>query len=96
MKREDVKTFDDFMAYTVEKDPTLSSLYATNDIIIDVVHQIVEQRKKLGLSQRELAKQAGIKQPVLARLESFRSTPNLETIAKLLHPLGMKLSITNA
>ncbi|SHL23475.1 prevent-host-death family protein [Desulfatibacillum alkenivorans DSM 16219] len=40
-------------------------------------------REHLGLTQEELAKQAGIKQPALARLEKAESRPRKSTLKKL-------------
>lgn len=51
---------------------------------------LIERRQKLGLTQRELAELSGVKQPVLARMESGATIPKLETLFKLAHALGMK------
>ena len=55
--------------------------------------ELVKARKELGLSQRELEKISGVKQPVIARIESGVSSPKLDTVVKLLAALGKKLTI---
>ncbi|MBR5317094.1 MAG: helix-turn-helix transcriptional regulator, partial [Lachnospiraceae bacterium] len=44
-------------------------------------------------SQRELAKLCGVKQPAIARLESLKATPQIDTLFKILAPLGYTLAI---
>ena len=55
---------------------------------------MIEAREKKGLSQRDLAELSGVKQPAIARLESMKSTPQIDTLLKILAPLGYTLSIT--
>ncbi|MCD7824098.1 MAG: helix-turn-helix transcriptional regulator [Oscillospiraceae bacterium] len=59
----------------------------------ELIGKIIEARELKGLSQRDLAEISGVKQPAIARLESMRSTPQIDTLCKLLSPLGYKLSI---
>lgn len=58
-----------------------------------LIGKLIEARKEKGLSQRELAEISGVNQPAIARLESMRSTPQIDTLFKLLSPLGYTLSI---
>ena len=57
---------------------------------------MVEQRNALGLSQRELAAMCGIPQSSVARIESFKTIPNLDTLLKIFQQLGLKLNVTAA
>jgi transcriptional regulator with XRE-family HTH domain len=54
---------------------------------------MIEAREQKGLSQRELAEISGVKQPALARLESMKATPQIDTLFKVLLPLGYTLEI---
>lgn len=58
-----------------------------------MISKLIEARESKGLSQRELAEISGIKQPAIARLENMRSTPQINTLFRLLAPLGYTLSI---
>jgi len=58
-----------------------------------LVSEIVKRRIDLGLTQRELSKKCGIPQSAIARLETLVVTPRLDTIFKLIGPLGIKLKI---
>lgn len=58
-----------------------------------LIGKLIEAREQQGLSQRDLAEISGVKQPAIARLESMRSTPQIDTLFKVLQPLGYTLSI---
>ncbi len=53
-------------------------------------------REAQGLSQTQLAELAGLKQPAIARLESMKATPQIDTLFKVLKPLGYTLAIVPA
>ena len=38
----------------------------------------------------------GIPQSSVARIESFQTTPNLDTLLKIMQPLGLKLVVAQA
>ena len=50
-----------------------------NDVAIKVIHYRVSR----GLSQAELARMIGMRQPNIARLESGEHEPSLSTLARL-------------
>ena len=60
---------------------------------VALIGKMVEAREARGLSQRELAEISGVKQPAIARIESMKSTPQLDTLLKVLVPLGYTLKI---
>lgn len=64
-----------------------------NEFETKLISKLIEARESKGLSQRELAEISGIKQPAIARLENMRSTPQIDTLFRLLAPLGYTLSI---
>ena len=90
MKKE-INTLADYMA-----DETRVSKAEREQINFQValIGKMIEAREKKGISQRELAKLSGVKQPAIARLESMKSTPQIDTLFKILAPLGYTLSIT--
>lgn len=90
IKGTEYTTFNDL----VNDDSLLTS--AERDIInfeISLIHKLVEAREEKGLSQKQLADLSGIKQPALARLESMKVTPQINTLLKILKPLGYTLAI---
>ena len=61
---------------------------------VQLIGKIVEAREEKGISQRDLANISGVKQPAIARIESMKTTPRIDTLFKILTPLGYTLSIT--
>ena len=60
---------------------------------VSLIGKIIEAREAKGLSQRELAELSGVKQPAIARMESMKTTPQIDTLIKVLMPLGYTLAI---
>lgn len=60
---------------------------------MDLIKAVIEVRRKNNLSQRELSEKTGIKQPVIARIESSTNSPKASTLIKLLYPLGYTLKV---
>jgi len=61
-----------------------------------IIGAMIDKRSELGISQRELAAICGIPQSSVARIESFKTTPNLNTLLKIMRPLGLKLTVASA
>ena len=60
---------------------------------IDLVGKLIEAREQKGISQKRLAEMSGLKQPAIARLERMQATPQIDTLFKVLKPLGYTLAI---
>lgn len=60
---------------------------------VALIGELTKARKEQGLTQRELETLSGVKQPVIARIESGNVTPNLNTLLKVLAPLGKTLAV---
>ncbi|MGI6607182.1 MAG: helix-turn-helix domain-containing protein [Peptococcia bacterium] len=63
------------------------------DFEVALIGKLIEARESKGLSQKELADLTGLKQPAIARLESMKVTPQIDTLFKILHPLGYTLAV---
>ena len=66
---------------------------AESDLRVALIGELIKARKERGLSQREMEALSGVKQPVIARMENGSTVPNLNTILKVLAPLGKTLYI---
>lgn len=64
-----------------------------SDLRVSLIGELIKARQEKGLSQRDLEKMSGVKQPVIARIENGATTPNLSTVLKVLAPLGKTLYI---
>ena len=63
------------------------------EFIVELIGKFIEAREAKGLTQKELAERAGIKQSAVARLERMQAIPQIDTLFKLLQPLGYTLEI---
>lgn len=63
------------------------------DLKVKIVGEILEARKKAGITQTELENLTGIEQDFIAGLENNRTDPHLTTVLKLLRPLGLTLDV---
>lgn len=59
-----------------------------------LIDYLIAERERQGLNQRQLADRSGIKQPMLARLESKRACPTIDTLCTLAHALGCTLTFS--
>lgn len=66
---------------------------AENNLQAALICELIKARQMQGVSQRELEAMSGVKQSAIARLESGNSSPTLDTLFKLLVPLGKTLAI---
>ena len=91
-----MKTWNDYKEHVRDVDPEVSKDLEEVEELSKIVKAMVEQRNALGLSQRELAAMCGIPQSSVARIESFKTIPNLDTLLKIFQQLGLKLNVTAA
>ncbi len=59
----------------------------------DIIEAVIEARNRSKLTQRELSKISGVKQPVIARLEKYSNSPQVNTLIKLLYPMGYTIRV---
>ncbi len=84
-------SWDDF-----EKEIFTPEEIAASELRAELIVELIKARKEKGISQKKLEKLSGVKQPVIARMETGDTNPQLSTILKVLAPLGYKLAIVPA
>lgn len=62
-------------------------------IEMEIIQATINARKNNKLSQEELSKKAGLKQSALARVEKGLHSPSINTLIKILTPLGYTLKV---
>ncbi len=62
----------------------------------NIIDLLIEQRHNRGMTQKELAQAACLTQSVIARLESKKATPQLDTLLKVAAALGCDLAVVPA
>lgn len=58
-----------------------------------IISELVRIREVQRMSQKKLSEMVAMSQPSLARLESKRISPGIDTMLKLLAPLGYTLDV---
>jgi predicted transcriptional regulator len=64
-----------------------------SQISADLISTIVKRRNELGLSQRQLADKCGIHYVAIARLEKNGVIPRIDTLSKIVKPLGLRIKL---
>ncbi len=59
----------------------------------ELIRTMIKIREEKGLTQSQLAEICNIKQPVIARMESAVHSPQINSLLKILAPLGYTLQI---
>ena len=76
----------------------IDSLLTAEEILesylrVALIGELIKARQEKGFSQKKLEELSGVKQPVIARMEKGQTSPQLDTILKVLAPLGKTLAI---
>ena len=58
-----------------------------------LIGEVLAARKEGDITQREWEEISGIRQPMIARIEGNLTNPRLDTLLKLLVPLGLTLKV---
>lgn len=66
---------------------------AESDLRVALIGEMVKARQEKGISQKKLEELSGVRQPVIARMEKGITSPQIDTILKILVPLGKTLAI---
>lgn len=64
-----------------------------SDLRVALIGEIIKARQEKGISQKKLEELSGVKQPIIARMERGTTNPQLDTILKVLAPLGKTLAV---
>ncbi len=59
----------------------------------ELIRSLVAIREEQGLSQAELARKCNVKQPAIARMEKNQHSPQVDSLLRILVPLGYTLQI---
>ena len=71
----------------------LLEVLSVPDQCAKIIDTLIEKRKELGLTQKELADASHLTQSVIARMESKKAVPQLDTLLKVEDALGCDLEI---
>lgn len=95
-KKRDINslpTFDSLMKKLIKEKPGLKEEIEKHEPEYQVQRALIRLRIKEHLTQKQLAKRIGTKQPVLSRIENGRVEASLETLQKIADAVGAKLIV---
>lgn len=64
-----------------------------SNLRVALIGELIKARQEQGISQKKLEELSGVRQPIIARMETGNSSPQIETVLKVLAPLGKTLAI---
>lgn len=88
MKNNDFTKWED-----VRKELFTLEEIAESDLRVAIIGELIKARQEKGISQKKLEELSGVKQPVIARMEKGKTNPQIDTLLKILAPLGKTLAI---
>lgn len=66
---------------------------AASNLRVALIGELIKARQEKGISQKKLEELSGVKQPVIARMEKGSTSPQIDTVLKVLAPLGKTLAV---
>ena len=88
-----MKTWDDYKNHVFDIDPEIAKDIKETEEIAAIVSAMIEKRKALGLTQRDLAAMCKLPPAPIARIESRKPTPTPGTLLNILYQLGLTLTV---
>ena len=92
MRLSDMKSADEVLQEQLQ-DPAFREEWERTALARAVATRVVAYRVEHGLSQASLARQLGVSQPLVARLETGEHEPTFSTLTRLSRKLGMEFHI---
>ena len=84
--------FDDVWEELKNEDEESRRVFQTAEDTAKLINRLSGERIRQGLTQEELARKAGLKQSAVARMESVKSIPRLDTVLKVADALGLEMT----
>ena len=64
-----------------------------SDMRVAIMSELIEAMHEQGISQKKLEELSGVRPPVIARMETGTTSPQLDTVLKVLESLGKTLAV---
>lgn len=77
----------------VERELFTPEEIAASDLRVALIGELIKARQEKGISQKKLEEMSGVRQPIIARMEKGITSPQLDTVIKVLYSLGKTLAI---
>lgn len=64
-----------------------------SNLRVALIGAMIKTRQEKGWSQKKLEELSGVKQPIISRMEKGTTSPRIDTILRILVPLGKTLAV---
>ena len=88
-----MKNWKNFKSNIKKTNKVIARDIAEMEEMADIVSKICKKREAMGITQRELAKLCNVPQSTVARIETYKTSPTLETLIKITRELGLKVAV---
>jgi DNA-binding XRE family transcriptional regulator len=92
MTSNKVTSYEEFEAELL-RDPEIRREYEALKPKYDMIQSLIERRNQLRISQTQLARIVGTRQPAISRLEKGDYNTTLSTLFKVTNALGLDISL---
>ena len=92
MTSNKVTSYEKFEAELL-RDPEIRREYEALKPKYDMIQSLIERRNQLRISQTQLARIVGTRQPAISRLEKGDYNTTLSTLFKVTNALGLDISL---
>ena len=75
----------------IENDAELKKAYDYARQEYEVIKQLVKMRSEMGLSQGDIARQSGLTQQMVSRIETADNSPTLKNFIRYIDGLGLEI-----
>ena len=89
-----MRTWNDYKKHVKNIDNVSREEMENIENMASIIGTIIDHRNALGISPRELASMCGMPQSSIARIESYKTTPSLDTLLRIMRPLGLMLHVS--
>ncbi len=76
------------------KDPNFKKEYDELEPEFAIINAIIDARKEMGLTQKQLSELTGITQADISKLENGNANPSLKTLQRLAAAMGKTVKIS--
>jgi transcriptional regulator with XRE-family HTH domain len=87
--------FDEVWDELKNNDEESKLIFGTAEEVSRIIVELIDARVEKGYSQRDLAAVCGIKQSAIARMESLKTIPRLDTVVRVANALGVKIVLSS-
>ncbi|GAU78543.1 helix-turn-helix domain-containing protein [Fusibacter sp. 3D3] len=77
----------------LRKDNEFNEIYLEIEKEYELIRQVVDTRKQIGMTQKNLADKVGISQQEISRFEREKHIPKLSNFIRILDALGLEMKI---